>query len=85
MSLSDTDKVIGRLLYTPLEAAQALSISRSSLYVLLNQGAIRSVRVGGSRRIPADALTTFIDELATEVAAAPRRYTGGGSAPRDRV
>ncbi len=85
MSLADTDNVIERLLYTPLEATQALSISRSSLYVLLNQGAIRSVRVGGSRRIPGDTLTTFIDELATEVAAAPQRYNGGRSAPRDRV
>lgn len=85
MSLSDTDNVIERLLYTPLEAAQALSISRSTLYILLNQGAIRSVRVGGSRRIPAGALTTFVDELSTEVAAIPRSYLGDRSAPRDRA
>ncbi len=55
-----------KLLYTPLEAAHALGISRSSLYVLLSRGALKSVRMGGSRRVPADALTTFIATLHDE-------------------
>jgi excisionase family DNA binding protein len=54
---------ISRLLYTPCEAAHALGISRSSLYVLLSRGTVHSVRIGGSRRIPATALTAFIDSL----------------------
>jgi excisionase family DNA binding protein len=49
-----------KLLYTPLEAAAALAISRSSLYELLRTGALRSVHIGASRRIPADALDEFV-------------------------
>ena len=52
-----------RLLYTPVEAAAALGISRSSLYVLLSREAIASVRIGGSRRIPVAALDEFVESL----------------------
>jgi excisionase family DNA binding protein len=38
------------------EAAEALAISRSKLYELLASGAIDSIRIGGSRRIPLAAL-----------------------------
>lgn len=69
-----TPSSIPRLLYTPKEAAQALGISRSSLYVLLSQGAIDSVRIGGSRRITATALNTFIETLTTEINAIDRYY-----------
>lgn len=65
---------IPRLLYTPKEAPQALGISRSSLYVLLSQGAIDSVRIGGSRRITATALNAFIEALTTEVNAIDRYH-----------
>jgi excisionase family DNA binding protein len=57
-----------RLLLTVPEAAQALAISRSKLYELIASGAIRSVRIDGSRRIPADALTTYIHNLMEEAA-----------------
>jgi excisionase family DNA binding protein len=66
--------LIPRLLYTPKEAAQALGISRSSLYVLLSQGAIDSVRIGGSRRITATALNTFIETLTKEINAIDRYH-----------
>jgi len=49
-----------RLLLTPTEAAQALGIGRSKLYELLRAGAIRSVRIGSCRRVPADALMDFV-------------------------
>ncbi len=55
---------VPKLLYTPVEAANALGISRSSLYVLLADGHIDSVRIGGSRRIPDNALIAYIDQLA---------------------
>ena len=41
-----------RLLLTVPEAAEALAISRSKLYELLASGAIASIRIDGSRRIP---------------------------------
>jgi excisionase family DNA binding protein len=51
------------LLLTVPEAAKALAISRSKLYELLASGALRSVRIDGSRRIPTQALTAYINAL----------------------
>ena len=48
--------VVDKLLYTPAEAAHALGVSRSTLYVLMANGDVPSVRIGSSRRIPADGL-----------------------------
>jgi excisionase family DNA binding protein len=75
---------ITKLLYTPNEAAEALGIGRSSLSVLLAQGAIRSIRIGGSRRIPAGALTAFITALADESTVAANHYHPGAVTPRNR-
>ena len=62
------------LLLTPTEAATQLRISRSSLYVLLARGDLASVRVGGSRRIPARALNDFVRALIAETTTTPDRY-----------
>jgi excisionase family DNA binding protein len=50
-----------RLLLTVVEAARRLEISRSLLYELIAVGEIQSIHVGRLRRIPADALTNFIN------------------------
>jgi excisionase family DNA binding protein len=55
-----------RLVYTIREAAQALRISRTKLYELLDSGAIESVHIGRSRKIPADALRAYLDQLRDE-------------------
>ena len=52
-----------RLLLTVPEAAEALAISRSKLYQLLATGAVDSIRIDGSRRIPVSALTDYITRL----------------------
>ncbi|NEA28327.1 helix-turn-helix domain-containing protein [Actinomadura bangladeshensis] len=52
-----------KLLLTVPEAAEALAISRSKLYELLASGALRSVRIDGSRRIPLNTLNDYIDAL----------------------
>ncbi|MFE9105464.1 helix-turn-helix domain-containing protein [Actinomadura geliboluensis] len=57
-----------KLLLTVPEAAKALAISRSKLYELLASGALRSVRIDGSRRIPLNALTDYINTLMEEAA-----------------
>ena len=54
-----------KLLLTPEEAARTLSIGRSKLYELLRTGSLGSVRIGGSRRIPAATLQAYVVELAT--------------------
>ena len=57
---------VDKMLLTPEEAAQALSIGRSKLYELLRAGALGSVRIGGSRRIPVAALQAYVVELGTK-------------------
>jgi excisionase family DNA binding protein len=52
-----------RLLLTVPEAAEALAISRSKLYQLLATGAVDSIRIDGSRRIPISALNDYITHL----------------------
>jgi excisionase family DNA binding protein len=46
------------------EAAAQLGISRAKLYELIGDGSIRSVRVGGCRRIRAVDLQEFVRALA---------------------
>jgi excisionase family DNA binding protein len=59
---------LNSLLLTVPQAAKVLAISRSKLYELLAAGAIRSVRIDGSRRIPAAALSAYVDQLMKEAA-----------------
>ena len=59
-----------RLLLTVPEAAEALAISRSKLYELFAAGLVRSVRIDGSRRVPLEALETYIARLLDQEEAA---------------
>ncbi len=52
-----------KLLLTPEEAAQTLGIGRTKLYELVASGTIASVKIGASRRIPAQALSQFVSSL----------------------
>jgi excisionase family DNA binding protein len=54
---------VTKLLYTPLEAAAALGVGRSTLYLLLADGEVASVRIGALRRIPAAALDDYVARL----------------------
>ena len=54
------------LLYTLPEAAAALRISRTKLYELLDSQEIESIHIGRSRKIPADAIHTYINRLREE-------------------
>ena len=55
-----------KLLYTVDEAAQRLGIGRSHTYVFVLRGDIRSVKIGRSRRVPAEALDEFIAKLRSD-------------------
>jgi excisionase family DNA binding protein len=50
----------GRLLLTPVEAADALGLSRTRIYELMASGELPSVKIGRSRRISVAALHEFI-------------------------
>jgi excisionase family DNA binding protein len=57
-------------LLTVEEAAHRLSIGRTTMYALLKNGHITSIRIGRLRRIPTDALTTYTARLLAEQNAA---------------
>lgn len=66
-----------KLLLRPLEAADVLGCGRSTIYALLAEGTLPSVRIGGSVRVPLNALRAWIDEQARAAAEAePRSVTG---------
>jgi excisionase family DNA binding protein len=52
-----------KLLLTPEEAAEVLSVGRTTVYHLLRVGAMQSVRIGRSRRISSDAVRRYVDDL----------------------
>ncbi|OAA26555.1 DNA-binding protein, excisionase family [Frankia sp. EI5c] len=52
-----------KLLFTPAEAAEILAIGRTTVYELLATGALESVRIGRSRRIPRAALNAYVRRL----------------------
>jgi excisionase family DNA binding protein len=53
-----------KLLLTVEEAAERLGVGRTTMYALIKTGAVESVPVGGRlRRIPPDALETYIANL----------------------
>ena len=57
-----------KLLLTPEEVA-ALGICRSKLYELLRAGAIESVHIGASRRIPVAAMVEYVERLRRDAVA----------------
>jgi excisionase family DNA binding protein len=54
-----------KLLLTPTKAAQVLGIGRSKVYELMQTGQLTSVHIGACRRVPADALKAFLEQLRT--------------------
>jgi excisionase family DNA binding protein len=62
-----TVTAITPLLYRVEEAAEALRISRTQIYALIRCGELRTVKIGGSRRVPVTACTEYVETL--EVAA----------------
>ncbi|MCC7103665.1 MAG: helix-turn-helix domain-containing protein [Chloroflexi bacterium] len=55
-----------KLLLRPEEAAALLSLGRSTIYELIASGALESVTVGRSRRVPLAALERFVRERMAE-------------------
>jgi excisionase family DNA binding protein len=53
------------LLLTVEEAAQRLSIGRTTMYSLVSTGAIESVTIGRLRRVPSESLEKYVSSLRT--------------------
>jgi excisionase family DNA binding protein len=65
--MTGTMNPIPPLLLTPEEAAAALRVGRWRVYDLMRSGALRSVKIGGSRRVSATALAEYVARLDAEV------------------
>ncbi len=59
-----------QLLLTPERAAERLDLGRTTVYALIASGELGSVKIGRSRRIPIDALTSYVDSLRRQQPAA---------------
>ena len=51
------------ILFTPIEVAKMMGVSRSQVYILMNQGKLASVNIGRSRRVTRNQMQDFIDAL----------------------
>ncbi len=56
------------LLVRPEDAAHVLGVGRTKVYELMRSGELRSVRVGGLRRVPVTALAEFVAGLEADAA-----------------
>jgi excisionase family DNA binding protein len=56
-----------QLLLRVPEVAERLSMSRSAVYELLGRGLLESVHIGRCRRVPTQALDSFVAALREEV------------------
>lgn len=65
LSMSPRDAQSVRLLLTVEEAADRLGIGRTLMYALVKNGEVESVHIGRLRRIPADALARYLEQLRT--------------------
>lgn len=66
-----TAAVGDRLLYRVGEAAVLLGLGKSKTWELVARGSLESVKIDGSRRIPAEAIASYVKRL----------REGGGDAP----
>ncbi|HZT66662.1 MAG TPA: helix-turn-helix domain-containing protein [Acidimicrobiales bacterium] len=77
--------MMDRLLLRPEEAAHVLAVGRNKVFELLAAGELESVRVGGSRRIPAVCLVEFVERLRQTDQRSPdgasRAFDHGGATP----
>lgn len=55
-----------QILLTVEQAARTLAISRTRVFALIGSGELESIKLGGSRRIPRDAIQRFVDTQVSE-------------------
>ena len=52
---------VERILYRPVEAAEAIGISRAKMYELIASGEVPSIKVGNVKRVPVDKLREWVE------------------------
>jgi len=66
MTYSNEPQQTVKVLLTVEEAAERLSLGRTTMFALIKSGEIVSVRIGRSRRVPVAALGAYVDRLSRE-------------------
>ncbi|MDR7301622.1 helix-turn-helix domain-containing protein [Haloactinomyces albus] len=56
-----------KLLYRVEEVAKLLDVVRTAVFDLIRSGELASVKIGGARRIPRQAVDNYINHLLEEV------------------
>jgi excisionase family DNA binding protein len=51
-----------KLLLSPDEACEALGVKRSTLFKMLSEGQISSIKIGRLRRIPVEGLRMYVQK-----------------------
>ena len=64
--MSNDGRAAVRLLLTVEEAAEALTISRWKVFELIRTRQLRSIKIGGLRRVPRAAIDEYIVRLLAE-------------------
>ncbi len=59
---------LSKRFYRPTEAGEIVSQGRTRIYEAMSSGKLRSIKVGASRLIPADALLDYAALLERETA-----------------
>ena len=62
-----------KLLLKPTEAAEVLGVGRPKVYELLAARVVPSVKLGGSVRVPADALRAWVERQVAKVVEEDKR------------
>ncbi len=70
--MPERSQMDAKLLFRPAEVAEAIGIGRSKVYALLASGELPSIRIGGSVRVPVNALRAWIDRQLAEHTEASR-------------
>jgi excisionase family DNA binding protein len=60
---------VERLLLTAEETAEIFSIGRTKVSELMRLGLIESIKIHGCRRIPAEAVHSYVDQLRRDAVA----------------
>jgi excisionase family DNA binding protein len=61
--LQSLNQIPSKILFNVPDAAAALSLSRSKFYELMQSGALKTVKIGQRRLVPAQSLAAYANAL----------------------
>jgi excisionase family DNA binding protein len=70
MSTNTTTWTPAKAMYRIPEVVEIISLSRSFIYELIRSGELKTVQVGGARRVTAQAIIDYLATLTDEAGAA---------------